>query len=228
MELKIFELENKIFFTDDTVAVLEVLNRNYYRELISRFYRVFYGDSVEAPFSIIDNNFSILLKDDFVIVDNPFMLSYLTKAISTKLHKYINERLDVLDEGKELKIAIENFKCKFSEILVDLDLNIEYNDNISVMDFLKIFTPKIDFVDFEDVSKTYKKVINILSKLKLYKFLIFIDMRKYLSEEEIIDIYKYAKVQNVNLLVIENTSRKLLSYENKLIVDEELFELKAF
>lgn len=228
MELTIFELRHKIKFTDEYVNVLEIQNKKFFVEIISRLHQVFYGEEIIQSFVLTENNNSTILKNEFLIVDNPFMLSYVSKVVCAKLQKFIIDKIQQTDELKEIELLIEKLKVKFSDVFLDLNLELEYNQSVNSLDFLKILTPKIDFVDFENVSNTYKNLINILSKLNLYKFIIFVGLRDYLNEEEIIDIYKTAKVFGVNLLVIENNHQNLLPYENKLIVDKDLFEQNIY
>lgn len=224
MELSIFELEKRIIFTDEYVSVLEIENQRLYVEIVSRFFQLFYGNEISQPFVIHDKSGINALKNDFVIVDNPFMLSYVSKAASAKLQKYILEKIQQTKEDKEITDLIEKLKIKFGEVFVDLELDLEYNDSISSADFLKILTPKLEFVDFYDISKTYKNLINILSRLKLYKFFIFVGVRRYLDNQQVVDLYKTAKVFGINLLILDNEIRELLPYENKLTVDKDLYE----
>jgi len=228
MKLRIFDMETDVVFSDQYVNVIEIENRAYYRELVARFNQVFDGWETEKPFTIIGNTSEKLGKNDFLLINNAFMLEYVTKAISTKVQKYLTDEISNQQEGKELLKAIQEIKIKFEDILVDFNLDIEYNDNVSLSDFVKLFTPKVNFVDYEDITNTYKKLIKVISTLGLYKFLVLIDLRGYLDNNQIVEIYKEAKMAGINLLVIENKPELLLKYENKILIDIDLFELNSY
>lgn len=228
MKLRIFDMETDVVFSDQYVNVIEIENRAYYRELVARFNQVFDGWETEKPFTIIGNTSEKLGKNDFLLINNAFMLEYVTKAISTKIQKYLTDEISNQQEGKELLKAIQEIKIKFEDILVDFNLDIEYNDNVSLSDFVKLFTPKVNFVDYEDITSTYKKLIKVISTLGLYKFLVLIDLRGYLDNNQIVEIYKEAKMAGINLLVIENKPELLLKYENKILIDIDLFELNSY
>jgi len=221
-------METDVVFSDQYVNVIEIENRAYYRELVARFNQVFDGWETEKPFTIIGNTSEKLGKNDFLLINNAFMLEYVTKAISTKVQKYLTDEISNQQEGKELLKAIQEIKIKFEDILVDFNLDIEYNDNVSLSDFVKLFTPKVNFVDYEDITNTYKKLIKVISTLGLYKFLVLIDLRGYLDNNQIVEIYKEAKMAGINLLVIENKPELLLKYENKILIDIDLFELNSY
>ena len=221
-------METDVVFSDQYVNVIEIENRAYYRELVARFNQVFDGWETEKPFTIIGNTSEKLGKNDFLLINNAFMLEYVTKAISTKVQKYLTDEISNQQEGKELLKAIQEIKIKFEDILVDFNLDIEYNDNVSLSDFVKLFTPKVNFVDYKDITNTYKKLIKVISTLGLYKFLVIIDLRGYLDNNQIVEIYKEAKMAGINLLVIENKPELLLKYENKILIDIDLFELNSY
>lgn len=190
---------------------------------------MFYGEEVLEPFTLYEGNEATVLKKDFVVVDNPFMLSYVSKAIGAKLYKYILDQMEQREDSGKIRNMFEELKYKFIDVLVDLNLDLGYNESINESDFLKILTPKLDFVDFEDILRTYKRLIDVLSRLNLYKFIVLVNLRRFLSETDIVELYKYAKVHNTNLIILENENKlNLLEYENKLLVDEDLFETSTY
>ena len=221
-------METEVVFSDQYVNVIEIENRAYYRELVSRFNQVFDSGETGKPFTIMENTSEKLGKNDFLLINNAFMLEYVTKAISTKVQKYLTDEISNQQEGKELLKLIQEIKMKFEDILIDFNLDIEYNDNVSLSDFVKLFTPKVNFVDYEDITNTYKKLIKVISTLGLYKFVVLIDLRGYLDNNQIIEIYKEAKMAGINLLMIENKPEVLLKYENKILIDNDLFELNSY
>ena len=55
--------------------------------------------------------------------------------------------------------------------------------------------------------------------------LVIPNMKAYLSDEEIVEIYKYSLYNNVTLLSIENDFLSKLEYENILLIDENFDEI---
>lgn len=225
MELKIFELENPIKFSDSFVNVLEIQNLKLYRSVVARFYQVFNGIETNTPFSVTKDGKFFELKKDFCIIQNPFDLTNINKAVSTKLIKYIIQQISSLDKELKLTQIIEDLKNEFNNIFIDLDLDLEYNADVGIAEMLKTINPKLSFEDYNNISGIYQKLFNVSAKLNAFDLIILINAKQYLTEEELIQIYKSAKIYNLNILVLEPTIQtKILPYENKLLVDEDLFE----
>ena len=49
-------------------------------------------------------------------------------------------------------------------------------------------------------------------------------MKLFLTDEEVVEVYKYSLYNNVNLLIIERNDRKKLKYEKKLVIDENFYD----
>jgi len=228
MKLKIFDLETEIFFNEQYVNVLEIENKTYFKNLLTRFYKVYNGIEVLEPFILIENNINEL-SDEFEIIQNPFNLGWLSKNLCIKFHKYLQEKIKNTEKEISIKDYIKEINSIFIDLFIDLDLNLEYNMDVNSQDLIKIFLPKIEFTDFDNTLNTYKKIVDVISRLKIFKFLIFIDVKKYLNKEDFIKLYKFVKQRNLNILIIESSlNDELLTYENKIIADNDLYERNIY
>ena len=92
-------------------------------------------------------------------------------------------------------------------------------------DLLKAFELKIDTIYYTTIVEKIEFIIDIISTLKIATILVIPNLKIYLDENELIEIYKYSIYNNVQLLIIENSnSEELLKYEIKNIIDEEFDE----
>lgn len=68
-------------------------------------------------------------------------------------------------------------------------------------------------------------MIEVTGKLKLVKFLAFINAKSFFSESELKEIIKMARYRNVNLFFLDKgiTEKKIFD-EKLLCIDESLFE----
>ena len=64
-----------------------------------------------------------------------------------------------------------------------------------------------------------------MATLKIAKILIIPNLKQYLSEEEIVEFYKYSMYNNIKLLIIERINNKKLKYENILRIDDEFDDI---
>ena len=85
---------------------------------------------------------------------------------------------------------------------------------------------KVKVNEKEDIMDNLLLLIDIEKELKLNKLLIFINLKQYLNKEELIEFYKYAIYNKLNIILIDSQSYGVTSkYEKKLIIDTNLDEL---
>ena len=68
-------------------------------------------------------------------------------------------------------------------------------------------------------------LIDIEKTLNLSSILVFINLKQYLSNEELEELYKYSIYNDVKILLVDSQcySNKSI-YENKLSIDKDLVE----
>ena len=77
----------------------------------------------------------------------------------------------------------------------------------------------------DSILKNLFILIDVINELKNYNLLILVNLKQYLTKEELNEVYKYAIYNNVTLLLIDNTSYGIpQKYEKKLIIDDNLEE----
>ena len=82
---------------------------------------------------------------------------------------------------------------------------------LEISEILKLYNLKID-------------PINIISTLQIAKILVLPNLKTYLSEDELVALYKYSLYNNVKLLLIERYNTKKLEYEKTMLIDETFDE----
>lgn len=68
-------------------------------------------------------------------------------------------------------------------------------------------------------------LIDIEKAFKLSNILVFINLKQYLSNKELEELYKYSIYNNVRILLVDSQGYNNISiYENKLSIDKDLVE----
>ena len=67
--------------------------------------------------------------------------------------------------------------------------------------------------------------IDILSTLKISDLLIIPNLKTYLCDDELENLYKYVIYNNIKLLIIEKENKKLLKYEKEMLIDENYCDM---
>ena len=84
---------------------------------------------------------------------------------------------------------------------------------------------KILVNSFDDILNNLFLLIDIEKTLNLSSILVFINLKQYLSNEELEELYKYSIYNDVKILLVDSQcySNKSI-YENKLSIDKDLVE----
>ena len=100
-----------------------------------------------------------------------------------------------------------------------------YKDSIGIQEYLKLLGLKISNNKGEIIDKIFS-LIDAVEYLSVAKLLIFVNLKLYLSDDELNEIYKYAMYKKVNILLIETGEEKEpIKNEKILFVDSDYDEI---
>ena len=72
-------------------------------------------------------------------------------------------------------------------------------------------------------------IIDIIHYFKMAKILFLVNVKSFLSNAELVELYKYSKYKKVDLLLLENGPEKeVLEYERVLFVDRDFDEFLLY
>lgn len=222
MRIVINCLENVIEYNDDIVSVLEIENRNYFYKIVSDFIKISSGDRLDnINFFDIDLNEQSFGGKIGVVTDY-FNFNFDSKKISQAIYKSIEATM--LGEEKEnLMKSYSKIKSTIEKILFKQDLPITIKQDFSVEDLIKMF--KLCIENKKELLDNLFLLLDIEKSIGINKLIVFINLKDYLSREELIELYKYSLYIGLNILLIDSRAYgTTLKYEKKLIVDENLDE----
>lgn len=215
MKFKISFIENIIEIDTEYVRCIEVENRNYFYRIVSLLNDFDDSEELRDDINFID-------KIDLKLITDYFNMNLNDKKTLNTVIKYVKENIDETNYDKLLK----NYRrlCNlFSSSLDNIDLPIYIEEDINIDNILKLMNIKIKEED--NILKKLFIVIDIIKELQNYNLLILINLKQYLTKEELNEFYKYAIYNRVALLLIDNFSYGIAQkYEKKLIIDDNLEE----
>ena len=222
MNLKINYFDNNIKIENDYVQVIEIENKKTFYRLVSDLYKIKNDEKLDEVFFYDDNNQEINMYNKVDLYVNFFDIDLNSKKNLNALNKNIINSLT--DNVKEE--ILNNFKKlakSFTKILSDIDLPLSLNDNITVEDIIKLL--KISINKTDDLLSNLLLIIDLEKVLKINEILFFINLKQYLSQEELIEFYKYAIYNEIKIVLVDSQSYGIkLDYEKKLIIDVNLDE----
>lgn len=222
MKIKINYLENIIQLNDEKVLGIEIENKNYFYRLISNLYSIINSEIVEE-ITVYDNEDKELnISNKTKIFINFFNFEFDSKKYTNDINKYIINEMDENDKINLLK-SYNKLIETFIKILNKSDLPLQILEDITVDNIIKnlklTINPKNSLLD------NLMLLIELEKTLKTNNLLIFVNLKQYLTNQELIELYKYAIYNKIKILIIDSQSYGgTLDYENKLIIDSNLDE----
>ncbi len=220
MKFRFSYLDNLIEIKENVFS-LEIENKRYFFRIIN--------DLINTNNSQITEDLYIYEKDE-INVSNKLNIVIDFFNLDITLKKYLNHILkciiNELTEEDNNKFAknYNNLINYFKSYISKIDLPIQINDEFSMDAIIKITKPSIK--SNNELLNKLMLLIELENKFKINKIIIFINLKQYLTTEQLNELYKYAIYNNVKLLMIDSQSYgTTLNFENKLIIDNELNEI---
>lgn len=224
MILKIFEYENDIIFSNK-VNIICFENKKEFCRIVENLYSFCLGIESNNKFSLVENDKQVKIANYCLMLIDIFGWNLNDKKIQNKLFQKLTytfiENVEERQRFSEATNALVN--CVLSNIH-EFDIDLDYVDEIEYPDILKLLKVKVQ----ENATTIFGKIfeiIDLVSELKLYKILILPNLRDFLSNDELQELYKYAIYKEVHLLILE-TSTSVVCNENEIVhsIDADFYE----
>ena len=224
MKIIINYLDNNIIIDPENVFSLEIENKHYFYRIVNDFNDLS-NNKINDSIKFYDNKsfeelnyFSKLnIYSDFFNFDinNKKIINTLYSTIEKDTK--INE-IDIIEKSyKKIEKIIKN---KLKEFNFDIEIQNEFE----LKEVLKLF--KVNII------KNNLLIDNLLILVDTIKFcasdtiLIFINLKSYLTNNELEEFYKYCIYNEIRVLLLDSKAYGInLKYEKKIIIDEDLFEI---
>ena len=222
MNIKINYLDNILPITDDKIISLEIENKECFYRTIVNFIQISAGELIEDFYFFDNQKEEIKLFNKILLITDYFNFDIVLKKYSTHLQKMIIENTNE-EIVNDLAILYKKFIEKIKKSFESIDFSINFNDEFSLEQIVKFIKPTI---------KTSKSLLNNLyliidleKTFNINKILVFVNLKQYLTKEEVEEFYKYCIYNKIKILLIENKSyQSTLQNEQKLIIDNDLDE----
>lgn len=221
MKLDISYFDNVISFENGSVAVLEIENKDYFYYLVNDFIQLENGSFVEN-IRFVDNDGTERSHIMFMVIINYFVFSF----DSTKMNNYVMKQILGSIESKDKESISKEFQkiCKcFSRILEKIDLPLSFSDELNIEALVKLL--KIRVSSKNRIIDNLFLLIDISKVLENNDLLVFVNLKQYLTKDELIELYKYSIYNEVKIFLIDSQSYGTkIDYEEKLLIDENMDE----
>lgn len=221
MKIKIDFLENEIYISQENIMTIEVENKKYFYRILKGLYEIYNNNYSEQIHFLYDNK--EINNPNIVIFNDYFNIDLSTKKYTTEIQKYITNSLDKKSEY-ELMNNYKKLHNSIYKILKQSDLPLIITQDYNIELIIKLM--KISIQEKEELLDTLFLVIDLEKILKINRIIILVNLKQYLSKEELNELYKYSIYNNINIILIDNQTYGVCTkYEKKLIIDNNLDEI---
>lgn len=221
MNLIVDYFDNKEIITNEYINVIEVENKRYFYRFVNDLYSIYtngYSDNIR----FMDDNKEINMNNKLKIFINYFDFQFDSKKYTNEISRYVGDYIN--EEDKKNLINLYNKIVKiYKKSLNDIDLPLYIDNDISIESINKLI--KLGISPKEELLDNLMLLIDLEDALNTNNLLIFINLKQYLDKDELVELYKYAMIKDVKIILIDSYSYGVtLKNEKKHIIDENLDE----
>ena len=218
MKIVYGERELILEFRENEVQVITIENKEYFSEFLQNLYNQSQGMEVKIIMS--EGEKILSLNKCTEVIWNPFSVDLNNKKILGKLY---HELKDISSEEQyreicELNSAIVRY---LDEMCLKVSYPIQFQLEMDVLDLYKMYEVRLE-KEGQSMFETLLEYMKIMESLCGIHLLVFVNVKNYLSEMQLQELYKTAFYYKIKLLLIEAHQSKCLEGENNQLIDKDL------
>lgn len=218
MKLIYSEYDIDIELSVDKVNILCIENRTVFSECIMELWNQ--CKSKDGKWLLSDKGNDLQVSKNVTSILNPVGLDLNDRKLLKIL--YQNMEADIY-ENKYLKLGeINSSIVSYIDEIVDRQpYAIEFDYNVSVADLLKIYNVRFseEMDSLLELIITYVQLWHRVANIKVF---VFVNLKTYLDNNQVIQLYEMLKYEQVFILLIEANYTGKLDGENVKIIDKDL------
>ena len=203
--------------SENQIPVLIIEHPGIYSDFIESFFQQCEGE--EGEIIISDRGKNLKLSKSALIVLDYFSLNFNNRQIQTKLYQQLK------NAGAELSIQKDEFTHQGIDLIENVFSisrfdHIEYNLELDWADIFKLYQVRVE-ADYDSIQEKLVSFLRICAELLDLKLVAFVNLKAYVSEDDLLEIYRMAGYLKVNLLLIESIETYSHPMEKYFIIDKD-------
>lgn len=154
------------------------------------------------------------------LILEPFSLQLNSKKLKTKLYQDIKV---IADECFALPgLELHSYICTYLErVLEKVPYPMRYKNEWNLLDFLKSYNVELEEA-YDDVCEKIFEYIKLMNQVCGINVFVTVNLKQYLTEKQLIELYKLSKYSKIQLVLIEfNMYNKKIEGEKIYILDKD-------
>ena len=230
MIMKIFSLENDIIFKEEYINVLQIQDKKLFTNVINSLNdNINNIEDTKERIIILDNDIEIKIEKEVLMIIDVFNIDFNQKKIQSALYNKIEKIYkQEFERMSEFQTIFQKLQLNVLDVFNEFPFEFNYKESIGIQEYLKLLGLKISN-NKGKITDTIFSLIDVIEYLSVAKLLVFVNLKLYLSDDELNEIYKYAMYKKVNILLIETGEEKEpLENEKILYIDSDYDEIVLY
>ena len=232
MIMKIFSLENDITFTEEYINVLQIQDKKLFTNVINSLNdNINNIEDTKERIIILDNDIEIKIEKEVLMIIDVFNIDFNQKKIQSALFQKIEKIYQQEYERlSDFQTHFQSLQINAMDVWEDLPFEFEYKDSIGVQEYLKLLGLKIAMSDRDSkIIDIVLMIIDVVEYFGIAKLVVFTNLKLYLSQKELEEVYKYIMYKKVMVLLLETGDEKeCVKNEKILFLDSDYDELMMY
>lgn len=224
MKLKINGFDTKIDFNNENINILVIKDTRCFSHIIETINNIINGEESTEIFLLDNEDNELNMSKEMYLVIDLFNIEYNSKKIINKLYEKISNNIEKMEDIK-FQNMVTNLRNYIIQEINELPFEFTMKNEIDITEILKLYNLKIDYVNYKGILEKVEFLIDILATLRISNILVIPNLKLYLSEEELIELYKYSLYNEIKLFLIEKDYTGKLKYEKILLIDENFGDI---
>ena len=205
-------------FFENKANIMIIENQKAYTDILQNLHTQSYGGNGDFVLSEGENQLKI--EEEMELVIDPFSLEFNSRKILGKLYKQLEEL------GEDYFVTKEQINTNIVNLLdqiasASIYENIVYNLNLEWKELFKLYQLKID-KEYASLLEKLIEYIRIMSYICRCRILCLVNIKSYLNDSEIQQLYEMAFYNKMYLLLIEDFEKESKDCEQVYMRDKDL------
>lgn len=225
MKLVYKNIEYILNLEEDKIPVYIIENQNLFFTMLNDLHKQI-NENIEGNFRLFNiENKELNISKYFLLITDIFNINFQDKKILSSIFSSLKEE-SIKEEMYPLRLEIENKLKNFLESLIsNFEFPLELNEKFEYDSLFKIFNIRIQ-ENYENFLEKLIDYLRIIQKLTTVKYIVFINLKTFLSESDIVKLYQECFYKKINIILFENfENNSIMKYEKKIIIDKDLCEI---
>lgn len=226
MNVRFSGLMNALELAAGDVSVLEIHNSVLFTRVCQSLSSQ-KGECAIEPYSVWDDAGNELSSSQTLLyVGDPFKLPWDDKALVGELRSLLE---NMVFEDEPARQRIESLATQLSSAITQMGFQVEGDYHFALewelQRYLKAFNFSVEYDPDVSLLDNVIKFIDFVADVMADKVIVFINLKIFLSENELTRLYERIFFRNVKLLLLESVKDEIVRHhETKLVVDQDFLE----